>query len=271
MPLDAASDPMTAPTSIQTAFARALLDPAAAMPAGIVDPEGRAAPRRFGVYRNNVSASLTEALVETYPGLVGLVGPDFFRAMARVAVVAFPPHSPVLLEWGGDLACFIEGFPPAAELPYLADVARLEWARVEAFHAADAVPIDPARFGDVPADRVGDLVLTLHPSVRIVASRFAILSILVATLDPEALDAAGVDLDAGETVLITRPDWAVDSVAVPASLAGFVAALAVGRTLGEAASEASTLDATFDLADALSILIRAGAVAGLSLDGAPVA
>ena len=61
-----------------------------------------------------------------------LVGEEFFRAMAQIHVRAHRPRSPLMFEYGDELPDFIAGFPPAADVPYLADVARLEiaWSRV---------------------------------------------------------------------------------------------------------------------------------------------
>src|SRR6266540_1152692 len=84
----------------QRAFKAALLDRTLPVPLGLVGPDGESSARRFGVYRNNVLVSLTEALRETYPAVCRIVGDEFFRAMARMYVLASPPASPVLLDYG---------------------------------------------------------------------------------------------------------------------------------------------------------------------------
>ncbi|MFA7290739.1 MAG: DNA-binding domain-containing protein, partial [Rhodocyclaceae bacterium] len=122
-------------------FAAALLDPAQPAPAGLITWNGSDPAQRFGIYRNNVMVSLIEALADTFPVVQTLVGEEFFRAMAREFVRVSPPVSPVLAYYGDEFPAFVEHFPPAASLPYLADVARLEYARVLAFHAADSVPL----------------------------------------------------------------------------------------------------------------------------------
>jgi hypothetical protein len=132
---------MTTRRFSRTAFVAALLDRGRAIPGDLRSPSGSPAGRRFDVYRNNVFVGLIEALERRYPVCMTLVGEDFFRAMARVYVELSPPRSPVLLTYGNDFAEFVETFPPAASLPYLADVVRLENARVAAFHARDAVPL----------------------------------------------------------------------------------------------------------------------------------
>ncbi len=116
--------------STQTAVAQALLDPALPCPTGLSTWNGSDPQTRFAVYRNNVMMSLIDALADTYPVVQRLVGEDFFRAMARVFAQAKPPRSAVMAYYGRDFAAFIDAFPPAASVPYLADVARLEMARV---------------------------------------------------------------------------------------------------------------------------------------------
>ncbi len=141
---------MFAPT--QASFATALLDAGKPVPEGVTSHTADRPARRFAVYRNNVVAGLVKALGTRFPALSRIVGEEFFNAMARVFVIAHPPRSPLLMTYGDDFPDFIADFEPAAELPYLADVARLEAARTRAYHAADAVS---ARSGGVERDRPG--------------------------------------------------------------------------------------------------------------------
>ncbi len=122
----------------QRGFAAALLDPGLPMPDGLVGPDGEPGPKRFAVYRNNVVAGLTETLKDAFPAVHRIVGTDFFRAMARAYVLVEPPRSPIMLDYGAGFPDFIRQFDPAAGLPYLADVARIERAWTEAYHAPEA-------------------------------------------------------------------------------------------------------------------------------------
>ena len=158
-------------SDVQADFAAALRDPAIPPPAGVVGPDGGPAPRRFAVYRNNVLVALGNALAGAFPAVGRIVGEEFFRAMARNYVLETPPTSPVLLDYGVTFPDFIAGFEPAASLPYLPDVARLERAWREAYHAADAKPLGPADLAGIPPEDLPDAVFSLHPSLRIVPSR----------------------------------------------------------------------------------------------------
>jgi hypothetical protein len=138
--------------SIHASFSDALLDPAAPCPPGLSSWNGSDPAQRFAIYRNNVVVGLVDALADTYPVTQELVGEAFFRAMVREFVRAAPPRSPVLALYGQGFAEFIESFPPAAGLPYLAEVARLEMLRVRAWHAADAVPVTHKALATALAD-----------------------------------------------------------------------------------------------------------------------
>lgn len=126
--------------------------------------------QRFAVYRNNVRASRTEALRQGFPVLAQLLGADYFTALAAVFIQQHPPRSAALHEYGAELADYIAAFQPLSALGYLADIARLERARLCAFHAADA-PILSLADMDLAAltDRLIQ-PLHWHPSVTLLCS-----------------------------------------------------------------------------------------------------
>jgi hypothetical protein len=168
------------------------------------------APGRFPpaqhlqVYRNNVAVGLTEALKAVHPAVARLVGDEFFAHAADRYIHRHPPASGNLHDFGAVFAGFLAVFDPARGLDYLPDVARLEWAWHEAFHAADAGPLDPGRLADVPADRYGVLRFHLHPSARLLVSNYPILRIWEVNQEDYSGDQT-VDLDAGgDRLLIIR-------------------------------------------------------------------
>ena len=241
--------------SAQTRFAQAVQDPARALPQGLTSKGGRNDPLRFAVYRNNVHVSLVTALTKGLPVVRALVGEEFFTAMARVFVGQTKPSSPMLFQYGENFPDFIAEFPPAASLPYLSDVARLECAWTRAYHAAD----DPVLTVDALADlQPSDLLqsrLALHPACALINSRFPVGSIWHAhrQTPPAALGSAGP-----ETVLIARPALDVVVTVLPQEDAEFARAIMSGATVGDAAT-ASANDADFDLGTALVGLISLGA------------
>src|SRR6266576_6442706 len=111
---------------------------------------------------------LGKALKSRFPVVEKIVGEEFFAAMARVFVLKQPPRSPLLAIYGDEFAAFIATFEPARELPYLADVARLEAARTHSYHAADATPLGADHFAGFDTDAVAGIRIDMHPSTEIV-------------------------------------------------------------------------------------------------------
>lgn len=251
----------------QREFAAAILDPGLPVPAGIVDPEGKPSAKRFAVYRNNVAAGLIEALGAAFPAVRRIVGDAFFSAMARVYAAHHPPRSPVMLGYGETFAGFIDTFEPAADVPYLADVARLEWAWLASYHAAEAAALDPALLAGMPQDRLPALRLALHPSLHVVRSAFPVVSLWRMNIDGMAVRA--IDIGKGEDALVVRPDAEVEVRVLPRSAAVFIQGLAAGISVASAAAVALDGDADTDLAGTLRGLLALDAIVGLSPAPAP--
>lgn len=249
--------------SSQSRFAAALLDPEPACPAGLTACNGSDPAQRFRVYRNNVIVSLIDALADTFAVTQELVGEEFFRAMARRYAYAHPPQSPVLAFYGADFPAFVAAFPPAAGLPYLADVARLEHLRVTAYHAADVAAVDSAALAATLADEsaLPSLGLGLHPSVAVLASSFAVVSLWAA--HQGVMDLSTVTPEVAETALVLRHGLAVEVIALPRVAGTFVAALGAGAPLGEAAGQATARAADFDLVGILGLLLQKSAITAL--------
>ncbi|HEV1999394.1 MAG TPA: DNA-binding domain-containing protein [Xanthobacteraceae bacterium] len=251
---------MFAPT--QASFAAALLDVGKPVPEGVTSHTADRPARRFAVYRNNVVAGLVKALGNRFPAVSRIVGEEFFNAMARLFVAAHPPRSPLLMTYGDDFSDFIAGFEPAAELPYLADVARLEAARTRAYHAANAEPVDPNLLRNIAAEALGGMRFVLHPSVEAVRSHHPIVTIWAMNAGEAKL--GPIEDWRPEDALIARPRLEVEVRSLPAGGAAFLAVLLTGGTLAEAVEAAAAEDADFDLAANLAGLIGAGLVIGFS-------
>ncbi len=247
---------------LQHRFARAVLQAPLWVPDDIRRDVRPTRERRFGVYRNNVKASLAAALAARFPVVGRLVGEEFFTAMALVFIERQPPRSPVLAEYGAAFANFLEGFDPAADLPYLPDIARLEWARHVAFHSADANPADLARLAELPPEALGSVRLGLHSAMAVIASPWPIVSVWT-TNTHDATPEAPAEWTA-ETALVTRPYLDVLVQRLPPGADLLVAELAHGVALGAAADAVARAYEGFDLATALSTLFGAGAITTLS-------
>ncbi len=125
----------------QQTFTRALLRAGLQVPAAVAETAGPTRERRFAVYRNNVKASLIATLTAKFPVIHRLVGEEFSRLPLSSSLNAIRRARPCSPNMAQPSLPSSKSFEPAGDLPYLADVARLEWARQEAFHAADAKPV----------------------------------------------------------------------------------------------------------------------------------
>lgn len=242
--------------SFAAAFAAALLDPSRATPADVVGPRGKTAVKRYDVYRNNVTVSLIDALAAIYPAVQRITGVEFFRAMARFHIRATPPTSPLLFEYGRDFPAFIEGYEYAQEMPWLADIARIERAWLDAYHAADAPPLTADMLAAVPPDKLGNLVFTMHPATRILRSAYPAVAIFA--MHREAGSTAPLQSSAGEDALVTRPEMDVTVRLLPPGGAAFLTSLTGGKTLAAAVTVASVENPIFDLQANIAGMIEAG-------------
>ncbi|MEO0623183.1 MAG: DNA-binding domain-containing protein [Pseudomonadota bacterium] len=240
------------------AFVRALVTPTDPPPAAI----GLRQRRRFDIYRNNVAHGMIEALGASFPAVERLVGPEFFAALARAFLAEEPPRSPILFQYGAGFGAFIDSFPPAETVPYLGDIARLEWARVQAHHAEDAEPAPITALSTVPPDALAGTRLHLHPSATLLHSRHPAYAIWAASMG--AADAETVDLKRAEATLTHRPALDVETRHIAPASAAFLSALAAGAPLGDAATAATETDEAFDLGAELTGVFAIGAIAGIS-------
>lgn len=243
-------------------WAAALLDPLRACPPGLRVWNASDPTLRLAVYRNNVLGSLVDGLATSFPVVQALVGEVFFRAMAAVFVRAAPPCSPVLAHYGDGFAGFISGFGPASGLPYLPDIARLEHARIQAFHAADAPVLSAADASSALGygEHTGALRLVCHPALQLVRSAHPVVALWAAHQDDAALALGDIDLRQAETALVLRPALTVQVIALAPGDAAFAGALWRQADLASAAADAAQADPSFDLAASLRLLLVHGAL-----------
>jgi hypothetical protein len=245
----------------QDRFARALLndDPADARVAALAAQPG------FAVYRNTVMKGCIDALQANYPAVARLVGDEWFRAAAAVYVRGHLPCSPMLLDYGADFAEFLAGFEPAAELPYLPHVARLERFWSEAHCARDEPPLAPSAIAALSPDQMSQVGVRPHASARWTwFDEQPVFTIWFRNrYEPLSDSAPEIDWN-GEGALIVRPYGAVDALALDQAGCAFLDACAGGQTLAAAAQAALAIDAGADLAHLMARLLEAGALAQIT-------
>ncbi len=234
-------------------FANALLDPTRAVPSDIVARGAIDAETRFAVYRNNVVQGLVSALETRFPAVRRVVGDAFFAETARIYTTKSPPSSPIMTFYGDDFPMFLASFGPCNEIPYLADLARLEAARTRAYHAADATPLAAEAFAGFSPAELMDLRIALHPSVEILASIHPIATIFAMNMGEMPLEE--IAEWKGEEVVVARPYATVEVRLLPRGGSVFLTRLADGATLAEAADAAMTANSDFDLTENLTHLI----------------
>jgi hypothetical protein len=149
--------------------------------------------------------------------------------MARFHVRATPPVSPLLFEYGRDFPAFIEAYEHLQGMPWLADVARIERAWHDAYHAADAEPLSADRPAALLPERLADTIFAAHPATRVVHSSYAVVTIFAANRSEEAV--GPIDANSPEDALITRPDADVIVRHLPEGGVVFLRNLLIGRTL----------------------------------------
>ncbi len=251
----------------QHEFAAALLDSDLPVPEGLNTWNGSDPAHRFRVYRNNVIVSLIDALADTFAVTQELVGEDFFRAMARLYVYAYPPKSRLLAFYGEHFPDFVETFPPAAGLPYLADVARLEYLRIVAYHAADVPGVATEAVFAALADEatLPDLSVSLHPSLSVLISDAAVVSLWAA--HQGLMDLSSVVPDTPENALVLRHELDVEVIRISVATGAFINTLRAGQSLGTAARTGMQLDPDFDLVGVLGLLLQKSAITALHIPG----
>lgn len=242
--------------SLQEGFTNHLVYGKQPPPKGLKTWNGSDPRQRFEIYRNKVIVSLIDALVDSFPVTQALLGEDFFRAMAKAYIQDHPPKSRVLAWIGSNFPNFISEFPPAASLPYLADIAQLEMSRIHAYHAADVSPLDiDALSGFISQpELIPTLKLILHPSLHLVQSSHAIFSIWAA--HQGTMEFTSINPSVAEAVMVFRKDLSVESLRVSLADNCFLKQLLSMNSIESANDQAIKYDEMFDASGILTLLIQ---------------
>jgi hypothetical protein len=242
--------------SFEDAFAHALFAaPGAADPA-VADLVAQPA---FAVYRNTVMKSCIDALQANFPAVTRLVGEAWFRAAASEYVARERPNTPSLQDYGATFAAFLADFAPAAELPYLADVARLDRFWIESHGAVDAPVLGATDLVGVDPRVLAGAVLLPHPAAR--WAWFAEAPVYSIWRVNRARETTGGDLPwHGEGALLTRRADVVEWMEIGQAACRFLDACAAGRSVALAIDAALDAHADTDPARMVAALLQAGAV-----------
>jgi hypothetical protein len=250
----------------------ALLELQRAMRASIVELDASAIveslatgsePDRLDIYRNTIFFALTRALRLAFPAVELLVGGEFFASAADAFIREYLPRAAYLDLYGGEFPDFLSRFPPAISLPYLADVARLEWAVNRALHAPDETPLDLSRLAALVPDDQGRVSFRVHPSVSLLRSDFPVDDFWRAVLNSDDQALADLDFTSGPAfLLIERGPTGVEVTRLKKPAWRFLDVLCRSEPLFSAIDSADDIDAPGLLAEHLA----AGRFVAFSLD-----
>ena len=217
------------------------------------------------VYRNNFRGNLHDTLATAYPVIVQLVGPDFFKWLARKFIEQYPSRSGNLHCYGLEMADFLAQLAGVRHLPYLPDVAQLEWACHRAYYAEDAAPLDLGCLHQIAPEDYANLRWQLHPACALIASRYPIVAIWQAH-QPDTGGDFQIDLAVGgEDALVTRNKTDVQVSCISPDRLFWLQQLQQGATLGAACEITLSTHPEFDLTGALMQEVTQGVLIDFSV------
>ncbi|MDN2717086.1 DUF692 family multinuclear iron-containing protein [Janthinobacterium sp. SUN120] len=228
----------------QQAFATALLDAEATLPSFA----GEAVPQRFALYRGNMNATWRRTLAHAYPVVLALVGEEFLGGLARAYGRQMPSDSADLNQFGARFADFLATFPHISDLPYLPDMARLEWAVHLAHYAADAQGLAPESLAALHPDQLEVRRFSLHPACALLESDWQVAALWQAHQEGGRQGMFPQDMQVASCALVCRTRWKAQVLLLDAAAHAALLALRQGQTFGAALDAAFELDPAFDLA-----------------------
>jgi hypothetical protein len=201
---------------------------------------------RFNVYRNNFIVLNGDALADMYPVIKRLLGAQAFRILATAYVRDYPPMDRTLLLYGEHFPAFLAAIPDLSGLPYLADVASLEFAWTAAYHAEDAAPLEERQISALNPVELEHLRLKPHPSMRTICSSYPVYQIWSLNQSDHMNETISLD-QGGSNLVVIRPKVTVEVREVSYGTLTFLNKLAAGETVGAAYTRAISVETGFDL------------------------
>lgn len=238
--------------SFQGELARAIRDPDH-------NPTGFGAAG-LSVYRNTCAKGLVDVLRANFPTVERIVGEEWFSACARVFIADHQPSCPVLATYGAAFRDFLRTFEPAANVPHLADVAKVDRLWTQCHFAPDGPPMDPASLRAMDQDRLLGLSLRLHASTRIAWFDGPVATLWRLNRPPAPLPGqGGFSIDwRPEGIALCRPHGEVVAITLSAWQFAFLEACHAGRSFGDAMSAGPEGDSDGIDPNALGELFAAG-------------
>ncbi len=183
------------------------------------------AANRLQIYRNNFFESLSGALLEIFPVSVAFVGDVFLRQSLKAFIAESPPEQPVLHLYGEGFPAFLRGFEPAQGVPYLADLAEMEWLTHEVM-LVDEIVVER----DEAACRKAahEHCLALAESARFIQSEYPIFDLWLAATDQMSPDDVTME-NGGQAILIVLREGQIRYEPVESDIAALSRVLSLGQ------------------------------------------
>lgn len=221
------------------------------------------AAQRLQIYRNNFIISLREALAGVYPVVQKLVGDEFFQHLVHEYVQRYPSRTGNLHDFGDEFASFLQDFPGLEALPYLPDVARLEWAYHQVFHTSEQRVLKIGELVSLGEQQTAGLIFQISSGCIFFASDYPVLGIWQA--NQAGNDELTVSLDeGGDQFVVVRHGQQVEFHPLRAGVYALLESLAQNKNFAEACEHALSVDAQCDIAAALRFLVQQKIVVGFS-------
>jgi len=236
--------------------------------AALVVGDAISAADRIAIYRNTATGTLLRALRLSYPAVESLVGEEFFEGAARIFIDGCWPRGALLDDYGAEFAGFLADFDAADSIPYLADVARLEWSVHRALHAPDAEPLDLHRLALVPDGQSGQVRFVPDPGLGLISVHWPADEIWHAVIDSDDDAMATIELVSMPRWLLVQraPAGGIDLQRLSYPQWRLAQALGAGVPLAQALAGTADVDSTFVPEQWLAQLLSAGRFVDFAVD-----
>lgn len=218
----------------------------------ISDGSGISIENRMKVYRNNVIRGLSDAAMAPLPMCKKLVGKEFIETAIRSFVVNNLPTEGNLNFYGQDFPEFLKNYEPAKKVPYLSDMASLEWAWENAYYADDDLPLDVRQLERLKEEQFTDLRFSLRASVSLLESSYPLHKIVDYCRAEEHIEELDITPSSEKTyLLIFRPELKVELRKIDQAEYNFLKGMKKNVSLGNISETILNSHPNFNIGKAL--------------------
>jgi hypothetical protein len=224
---------------------------------------GKVPRARLAIHERHYRTTLVTALLDRFPATIWLVGSDLVTAAASTFVREHPPSRPCIAEYGDIFPPYLQARAPES-LPYLGQFAELEWHLGRLALAVDTPPLRDISL--LRADGLADTRLSLQPHVHLMHLDWSLDELMAIYLSDRSPDR--FELSPGDIWLrVSGLRGEIRLSRVAAADAAFLAAVADGSTVTDAALRATERESSFDAGRALVSLFTDGLVTAVHRPG----